>query len=422
MKAIKFLGVVVAGALSVTACGNPDAAQQPMQGGEQMAMPVSVASPLVTNITEWDEYTGRFEAVESVQVSARVSGYLESIHFRDGTMVQKGDLLFVIDPRPFEAAVNRAKAEVARTQARLKFTETEVERAEPLLKRNNISREQYDLRIQERNQAKASLDAAKADLRTAELNLEFTEVRAPISGRISDYYVSRGNLISGGAAGATILTSIVSMSPIHFEFTASETDYLGYLRLNEKGERSSSRDKANPVQVKLSDEKEYSHNGVMNFVDNRIDPNTGTMRGRAIFANDDYFLTPGAFGRLRLKGKGPFEAMLIPDSAVVADQSRRMVMTIDANNIVQPKIVSLGGIHDGMRIITSGLNADDKILLDGLMMVRPGMPVSPQETVLELPDDQYFDVSQDESLLKLVKDTQNKRSQAATASVQDPAQ
>lgn len=371
----------------VAACGPSDnnAGAQGGPGGFG-PVPVHVAKPMQASVTEWDAYTGRFEAVQSVDVRARVGGYLDSIHFKDGDMVEAGDLLFVIDPKPFQAVADAARANVARAKARLTFTETELKRAEPLLSRGNISQEGYDQAVQNRSQAQAELEAAQADLRRAELDLSFTQVKAPISGRLSTHFVSVGNLIAGGDAGATVLTRIVSINPIHFVFDASESDYLKYLRQDTRGQRPSSRDVMTAVQVQLSDEDSYDHQGMMNFVDNRVDPETGTMRGRAVFNNDDGFLTPGVFGRLRLKGRGPFDGLLVPDSAVVSDQSRRLVMVVGSEGKVEPRNITLGSLYRGLRVIESGLQPDDLVLLDGLMMARPGTPVQPEEETLSFPE------------------------------------
>ena len=376
--------------LALAACGNGD--QNGAPGGEPGmpggAPPVSVSVPLKSEIIEWDEYTGRFEAVESVDIQARVSGYLESIHYEDGQLVKKGDLLFVIDPRPFEAVVERAEAEVERAEARVQYTTTEAQRAEELVGRGNISREQFDLRVQERSQALAELDAMRADLKTARLDLEFTRIKAPVGGRISDNFVSVGNLVAGGNTNATVLTRIVSLNPIYFVFDGSESAYLNYQRLQQAGDRPSSRDAENPVQIRLSDEKDFMHTGYMDFVDNRVDPNTGTIRGRAVVENTDYFLTPGVFGRMRLRGRDPYDGLLLPDSAIMADQSLRLVYVVGPDNVIAPRPVVPGPMYRGLRIIRDGLADGDRVVLDGLMMLRPGMPVAPQDGAVTFNDQQ----------------------------------
>ncbi len=339
--------------------------------------PVTVAVPLKKSITEWDEFTGRFEAVESVEVRARVSGFLDSVHFTDGQIVKKGDLLFVIDKRPFEIAVDQAKAEVAQNQAQLDLANSDVERARPLMERRTLTAREFESRETTARGALGALAAARAQLKNAELNLEWTEVVAPVSGRISDPRADVGNLVSGGLDSSTVLTRIVSLDPIHFTFDGSEADYLKYSRLARSGLRPSSRDAANPVAVKLIDEDEFVHKGKMDFVDNALDPQSGTIRGRAIFNNKDHLLLPGMFGRMRLFG-GKFDAFLIPDAAIAADQSRKIVLTVTADGTVATKVIKLGPIVDGLRVVRSGLTENDRIIISGLLRARPGQKVTPE--------------------------------------------
>jgi len=339
--------------------------------------PVTVATPLKKSITEWDEFTGRFEAVETVEVRARVTGFLESVHFRDGQIIKKGELLFRIDRRPFQIAVEQAKAEVDQAQAQLDLANSDVERARPLLERRTITGREFESREATARGALASLSAARAQLRNAELNLEWTEVVAPIGGRVSDTPVDVGNLISGGQDASTILTRIVSLDPIHFTFDGSEADYLKYQRLARSGQRPSSRDNANPVAVRLIDEQKFRHRGKMDFVDNALDPKSGTIKGRAIFENKDTLLLPGMFGRMRLFG-GDFDAILIPDSAIASDQSRKIVMTVSSDGSVTTKVITLGPIVDGLRVVRSGLSENDQIIISGLQRARPGQKVKPE--------------------------------------------
>ena len=340
---------------------------------------VTVAKPLVKEITEWDEYTGRFEAIDNVEIRARVSGYLTDVAFEDGQMVEEGDLLFRIDPRPFEAALAAANAELAAADAALTNARNEYTRGNELLERRAISQELLDDRLRELRVAEAERAAANASVDNARLNLEFTEVRAPIAGRISDDFVSKGNLIVGGATGGTLLTTLVSIDPIHFEFTVSEADYLKYVRLNAEGSRISSRDTANPVRLRLMDEVEFDHVGRMSFVDNQIDRSTGTMRGRATFENSDGVFAPGMFARLKVSGSGQYSAILIPDSAVQADQSEKFVWVASTDGTASPEKVELGPIVDGLRVIRSGLTPDSRVIVSGTQFVRPNSPVSPQE-------------------------------------------
>jgi len=344
--------------------------------------PVTVAHPLQKNITEWDEYTGRFQAVETVEVRARVSGYIDQVHVNEGQIVKQGDLLFVIDQRPFRLAVDQAKADLQRAQAKLELATLDVQRATPLIQNQTLTGREFDTRKSTERDAEGQVASAEAALKTAELNLEWTEVRAPITGRISDKRVDAGNLITGGASGATLLTVIVSIDPIQFIFDGSEADFIRYLRLARAGDRPSSRDAQNPVSVRLADETEFTHHGHMDFVDNVINPKTGTIRGRAVFDNKDGFLTPGFFGRLRLFG-GNHDALLVPDSAIASDQSRKIVFTVADDGTVGIKLVELGPIVDGLRVIRSGLAASDRIVIDGLPRARPGQKVKPEDGVIK---------------------------------------
>ena len=344
--------------------------------------PVTVAHPLQKAITEWDEYTGRFVAVESVEVRARVSGFIDSIHFQEGQIVKQGDLLFVIDPRPYRFAVEQAKGDLERAKAKLELASLDVQRATPLVRNQTLTEREFDSRKATERDAAGQVGAAEAALKQAELNLEWTEVRAPIAGRISDKRVDPGNLITGGVNGATLLTVIVSIDPIHFVFDGSEADFLHYLRLAASGARPSSRDVQNPVSVRLADETEFKHQGRMNFVDNTLNTKTGTIRGRAVFDNKDGFLTPGFFGRLRLFG-GEHEALLIPDSAIASDQSRKIVFTVADDGTVGTKLIELGPIVDGLRVIRSGLAPTDRIVIEGLPRARPGQKVKPEDGKIE---------------------------------------
>ena len=352
---------------------------------QQGPMPVTVAKPLIKKITEWDEYTGRFEATNRVEIRARVSGFLESIHFKDGDLVNKGDLLFVIDPRPFEAQLDVAKASLEAAKTRVNLAEREFNRAESLLKRNNISRETFDQRQAELATAKSTVLSAQAQIRIAKLNLEFTEVKAPISGRISDARADVGNLVEGGSAQSTLLTTLVSIDPILFTFSASEAEFLKYSRLDATGRRDSSREKANPVFVRLMDEDSFTREGHMNFVDNELSANTGTIRAQAVFENSSGFLVPGVFGRLRLIGSDEYEAVLIPDAAVVSDQSKKMVLIVDAEGNVKAAPVDMGPLYEGLRVIRGGVGPDDRIVVKGIQRARPGGKVMAKEADL-LPD------------------------------------
>lgn len=350
------------------------------QGGPP-AMPVGVAEPIAKRVTQWDEYSGRFEPVASVEVRARVSGFIDKLHFRDGQIVNVGDLLFTIDKRPFEIAVESAAAEVARTKAQVELAENQVERSATLIKSRTITDQEHDQRKANLNVARAQQKAAEAGEKTAELNLDWADVRAPLAGRISDRKVDAGNLVSGGQTGATLLATIVTLDPIRFVFDISESDYIRYQRLFLSGSRPSERgDTVIPVRIRLSDETDWKRTGRIDFVDNTLGTRSGTIRARAIVENKDQLLTPGIFGRLQLFG-GEYDALLIPDSSVISDQARKIVFTVGPDNVVQGKPVVLGPLVDGLRVVRSGITATDKVVLDGLAnpMVRPGVKVVPQK-------------------------------------------
>ncbi|OFX00901.1 MAG: efflux transporter periplasmic adaptor subunit [Alphaproteobacteria bacterium RIFCSPHIGHO2_12_FULL_66_14] len=350
------------------------------QGGPP-AMPVSVAEPLAKRVTQWDEFSGRFEAVASVEVRARVSGFIDKLHFRDGQLVNVGDLLFTIDKRPYEIAVESAAADVARNKAQVELAELQVTRGASLIASRTITEADNDSRKSGLAVARAQLKSAEAALRNAELNLDWTDVRAPLAGRISDRKVDAGNLIQGGQQGATLLASIVTIDPIRFVFDISESDYIRYQRLYLSGSRPSDRgNTVIPVRIRLADETDWKRTGKIDFVDNQLGTRSGTIRARAIVENDDQLLAPGIFGRLQLFG-GEYDALLIPDSAVVSDQARKIVFAVGENDVVQAKPVTLGPIVDGLRVVRAGLAPTDRIVLDGLAnpMVRPGSKIVPQK-------------------------------------------
>lgn len=355
------------------------------QGGPPPVPAVTVAKPLAKRITNWDEYSGRFQAVQMVEVRPRVSGFIDTIHFKDGQMVKAGDLLFTIDPRPFELAVESAKAEVARANAQVELASTEVERARPLLRSGAVTERDFDQRAANLSVARAALQAAQAAMKNSELNLEWTKVTAAIDGRLSDRKVDAGNLVTGGSGSTTLLATIVTMDPIHFVFEVSESDYLRYTRLAESGQRESSRDTGNPVRIRLSDESDFTHLGKMDFVDNALNVRSGTMRGRAVVDNKSGLMQPGLFARMQLFG-GDVDGLLIPDAAVVADQARKIVFTVGEDGVVKPKPVTLGAIDSGLRVVLSGLAADDRVVIDGIAnpMVRPGAKVTPQDGKIEM--------------------------------------
>ncbi|BCB19992.1 efflux RND transporter periplasmic adaptor subunit [Bosea sp. ANAM02] len=375
MSRSRFIGLVLTAAITSTVLTAFDAAAQ----GAPPAPPVQVANPLAKRITNWDEFTGRFEASEQVDVRARVSGFIENVHFRDGSLVQKGDLLFTIDQRPYKLAVDVARAEVARAKAQVELAQNEVERAEGLTQNRTITARDVDQRRANLNSAVGSLQGAEANLKNAELNLEWTEVRAPLAGRISNRRVDPGNLIAGGQSGASLLTTIVAVAPIYFTFDVSEADYLRYSRMSNPREGTGSKDAGTLVEVRLADETKWGRRGKVNFLDNALNARSATIRGRAVFENKDQFLTPGVFGRLRFFA-GESDALLVPDTVIASDQASKIVLTVGPENKVVPKPVVLGPLSEGLRVIRSGLTAQDKVIVGGNAnpMVRPGVPVTPQ--------------------------------------------
>lgn len=344
------------------------------------APPVVYVTPAISKkITEWDEYTGRIASTDRVEVRARVSGYLESVHFKDGQTVKEGDLLFVIDPRPYQAKYDRAFGDLRQADAKLKLAQLNDQRTAKLSANKVISQEEIDSRRNELLQAQAAYEAAKADTDEAKLALDFTRVTAPISGRIDRKLVTEGNLIRGSDTGdPTLLTTIVSLDPIYCYFEVDERSMLKYQRLDREGKRPSSRRVANPVQLQLADETGFPHEGHMDFVENQVDPQTDTIQGRAVFPNPDFFLTPGIFARVRLVGSAEYEAVLIPDQAIVSDQSQKFVNVVKPDGSVEYRKVELGPINDGLRIVRSGLQAGEKVITRGVQRLLPGVKVQAQ--------------------------------------------
>src|SRR6266511_4035925 len=343
---------------------------------------VTVSQPVAREVIEWDEYTGRLEAVESVEVRARVSGYLQSVHFTDGAIVKKGTLLFVIDPRPYQAELNRIKAALEQAIARYERTQKDFARAQQLVKSRAISQEEVDTRAADQREAQAAVEAARAAVEAARLNVDFTQLKAPINGRISREFVTEGNLISGGSAESTLLTRIVSYDPIYCYFDVDERSYLKYSRLWGDGNHSGSREVKIPVSLGLANETAYPHQGQLDFVDNRLDPNTGTMIGRAVVPNPDQTLIPGLFARIRLPGSSKYEALLIPDAAIGSDLTQRFAFVLNDQNTVEYRKVTLGPIIDGLRVIRDGLKPEDWVVVNGVQRVRAGTKVDPQKQAI----------------------------------------
>ncbi|MEI6643096.1 MAG: efflux RND transporter periplasmic adaptor subunit [Novosphingobium sp.] len=333
---------------------------------------VSAALPLQRQVVDWDDYVGRFEAVEDVEIRPRVSGTVDSVNFREGVEVAKGQVLFTIDPRPYRAAAAQARADLAKAEALVTNARTELARAQKLVEAQAISREEFETKEANLRSALATAGAARATLDARALDLSFTVIRSPISGRISDKRVSIGTYV---AAGQTPLTRVVTINPIRFAFEGAESFYLKYVRQAQAGERESSRYAPNPVDIKLADETSYRWHGLMKFVDNAIDRNSGTIRAYAQVGNPNGFLVPGMFGRARLLGSGTYGALLVPDEAIVTDQTRRFVYVIGKDGKTVQRPVETGPLVEGLRVIKTGLAPTEKVVLDGLARLQPGMAV-----------------------------------------------
>ncbi len=333
---------------------------------------VTVATPLRMSVIDWDDYVGQFAAIDSVDVRPRVSGYLVSVGFKDGDYVKQGQRLFTIDARPYQAVLDQAKGQEARARATMENARAQAARGQTLLAAKAISQQTYETLVAAQGQAAADVISAQAAARAAALNVSFTQVLAPLGGRVSDRRVAPGNLVT---ADTTVLTNIVNLDPIRFTFTGSEALYLKYQRENEAGTRASSRRQANPVEIRLQDEPTYRWKGHMDFVDNALDTGSGTIRGRAVVANPDHFLTPGMFGHMRLLGSGSYPALLVPDRAVVTDQERQVVYVVGPDAVARMRAVDLGPLTDGLRVVRSGLVASDQVIIDGVQRAQGGHKV-----------------------------------------------
>jgi len=340
---------------------------------------VSVAQVVSRSVTEFDEFTGRFVAVERVEVRPRVNGYIASVGLTPGREVKKGDVLFTIDPRPYQAEVKRAKAELARARTQLALSRSERERAVKLLEQRAISQEEFDTRVAGTEQADANVEVASAALDTAELNLSYTRIESPIAGLVSREEVTTGNLVS---AGQTLLTTVVSVDKIYVEFEGDEQVYLKYAALNRSGDLANARDSHLPIWIGLADETGTPHEGKMVFIDNALDAQTGTIRARALLDNKERRFTPGLFARVKLVGSGKYDALLINDSAIGTDQNVRYVFAVGADNKVEYRAIKLGPVVDGMRVVREGLKVGESIVVNGLQRVRPGVTVAPQRVAM----------------------------------------
>lgn len=370
---VRALGMSVALMAVLAACSKPAPPPPPLTQ-------VTVANPLQRNIVDWDEYIGRFEAIQDAEIRPRVSGAIDRVLFSDGQRVRQGDALFIIDPRPYRAALAQSQAQLAKARAALANANSELARAKTLLDAQAISKEEYETKLANVRTGAADVAAGQAAVTTAQLNLGFTTVRSPISGRVSDRRVSRGNLVSDGT---TVLTRVVSTDPIWFSFDGAESFYLKYLRQDKDGQRGSSRDTPNPIEIQLADESGYRWHGRMDFVDNAIDPNSGTIRAHAVVSNPNGFLTPGLFGRARLLGSGAYRAVLVPDEAIITDQTRKLVYVVGKDGKVAPRPVVTGPPVEGLRVVREGIATTDRVVINGLTRLQPGMPVKATLTQLK---------------------------------------
>ena len=344
---------------------------------------VTVAAVPERDITEWDEFTGRLEAVDHVEIRPRVTGYIDRVGFAEGKEVTKGEILFEIDPRPYQAELARAEAELARARSGAELAGKEVVRAQRLVDVQAISRQEFDSRVSSQGQDDASVRAAEAAVRTARLNLEWTHVRSPIAGRVSRAEVTPGNLVLAGPPAATLLTTVVSLDPVYVYFDGDEQTYLKYAGLARAGSRASSRDVRNPIYMGLMNEDgRFPHQGYVDFVDNQLNPETGTIRARAVFSNKDRLFTPGLFARLRLVGSGRYRTALALDRAIGTDQDKKFVLVLKPDSTVDYRSVQIGRLVDGLRVVSSGLKAGEQIVINGMQRARPGMKVTPTVTAM----------------------------------------
>ena len=371
--AVRPFALILLSTALLSGCGENNSARQ----NEPPPPSVSVSEPVRKMVTEWDEFTGRFQAVDHVSIRPRVSGYLQSAHFQEGSIVKKGDLLFVIDPRPYEAMAEEEQGRLQTAQSQLTFASRDLERAVELGRTQAVSQQVIDQRRQAMQAAEAAVITAEGALKRAKLDVEFTRVVSPIDGRIGRKLVTEGNLVSGGDTSATLLTTVVSLDPIYLYFNLDEQTYLKNSRLRLAAQPPTAQDNPNAVHVALPDDTAFPYEGRMDWIDNELDPGTGTLRGRAVLPNPQLLFSPGQFGRVRLMGSAPYEAMLLPDSAIGSDQSRKIVYVVGKNDVVELREVKLGRLIDGLRVVHEGLKPDETVVISGLQRVRAGGRVTP---------------------------------------------
>ena len=377
MKRYQLCTVLAVITLSLSACKK---AAPPPQG----PLPVNVLTVVEKEVHEWDEYTGRLDAVESVEVRPRVSGYITEVKFEAGAMVKNGDLLYVIDPRPYQADFDRAAAEFERTQAELKLAQIELDRAKDLRSKNTISASEFDQKAATHQQSSAAARAAEAAKNSAALNLEFTQVKSPIDGRVSDARITVGNLVQPGAGPESVLTTVVSVDPIYVRVDADENSLLKYVKLDEEGKRKSARNAQMPAWIQLGNETDFPHEGVVDFVDNRLDPGTGTVRARVTLRNWSPLVVPGFFARVRVAGATPYRAALIDDKVISSQQGLKYAYVVRPDNTIERRNLETGPIFEGKRIIRKGLADGEKVVSTRLQLLQPGMPVTPIEEKSEV--------------------------------------
>src|SRR6195256_3392482 len=366
-----FVGVGILSILLTAGCRKTAA---PQQG----PLPVNVVTAIEKQVDEWDEFTGRLEAVESVEIRPRVSGYITEIHFEAGAIIKKGDLLYVIDPRPYQADFDRAAAEFERMQAQLKLVQNELDRAKELRAKNTISASEFDQKAATYQGAAAAASSAEAAKNSAALNLEFTQVKSPIDGRVSDARITVGNLVQPGPGPESVLTTVVSVDPIYAKVDADENAILKYVKLSEEGKRVSARTEKIPAWVELGNETNFPHQGYIDFVDNRLDPSTGTVRARVVLKNwNPNLITPGFFVRTRVAGATPYRAALVADKVISSQQGLKYAFVVKPDNTIERRTLETGTIFEGKRIVKSGLKDGEKVVSTRLQMLQPGMHVTP---------------------------------------------
>jgi multidrug efflux system membrane fusion protein len=378
MKHFFFAGVgLLLVFLTETGCRKASA---PSQG----PLPVNVVTVVEKEVNEWDEFTGRLDPVESVEIRPRVSGYITEIHFNAGAIIKKGDLLYVIDPRPYQADFDRASAELERTQADLKLAQIELDRAKELRGKNTISASEFDQKAATYQGSSAAARSAEAAKNAAALNLEFTQIKSPIDGRVSDARITLGNLVQPGAGPESVLTTVVSVDPIYAKVDADENAVLKYVKLSEEGKRVSARTAKIPAFVELGNETGFPHEGYIDFVDNRLDPGTGTVRARVVLKNwNPNLITPGFFVRVRVAGATPYRAALVEDKVISSQQGLKFAFVVKPDNTIERRTLETGPIFEGKRIVKSGLKDGEKVVSTRLQLLQAGMAVKPipeQET------------------------------------------